>query len=159
MTLMFANYTNDNSSFTIAPSIPRVTDALETDSKNILLWLKYNGLKANPDKFHLLLSKTDQNVSVKVEKFEFSNTVSEKLLGVAIDNKLTFKPHVTNLCKKASQKLHALSRVSNYMNLKQKMVIIHSIILSQFGYCPLVWMLHGRLLNSGIDRIHEGPYG
>ena len=155
MVLMVANYADDNSPFTIAPSIPRVIDDLEADSKNILWWLKYNGLKANPDKFHLLLSETDQNLSVKVEKFELSNTLSEKLLGVTIDNKLTFKPHVTNLCNKASQKLHALSRVSNYMNLKQRKVIMHSFILSQFGYCPLVWMLHGRQLNSRINRIHE----
>ena len=77
MVLMVANYADDNSPFTIAPSIPRVIDSLEDDSKNILWWLKYNGLKANPDKFHLLLSETDQNLSVKVDKFELSNTLSE----------------------------------------------------------------------------------
>ena len=59
MVLMVANYADDNSPFTIAPSIPRVIDSLEDDSKNILWWLKYNGLKANPDKFHLLLRETD----------------------------------------------------------------------------------------------------
>ena len=33
----------------------------------------------------------------------------EKLLGVTLDKTLNFKTHVTNLCKKASQKLHALA--------------------------------------------------
>ena len=30
-----------------------------------------------------------------------------------------------------------------------------SFILSQFGYCPLVWMFRNRILNNRIHRIHE----
>ena len=30
-----------------------------------------------------------------------------------------------------------------------------SFILSQFGYCPLVWMFHSRQLNNRINNIHE----
>ena len=33
---------------------------LIADTKNILSWIRFNGLKANPDKFHLLLSDTDE---------------------------------------------------------------------------------------------------
>ena len=32
------------------------------------------------------------------------NSKEQKILGVTIDNKLTFKSHIKNLCKKASQK-------------------------------------------------------
>ena len=32
---------------------------------------------------------------------------------------------------------------------------MHSFIISQFGYCPLVWMFHGRQLNNRINRIHD----
>ena len=42
----------------------------------------------------------------------------EKLLGVTIDNKLSFVKHINNMCDKASQKLNALARISSYMNLK-----------------------------------------
>ena len=30
-----------------------------------------------------------------------------------------------------------------------------SFIGSQFNYCPLIWMFHGRSLNSHINRLHE----
>ena len=81
--------------------------------------------------------------------------VKVKVLGITIDNNLTFNVHVSNLCKKASQKLHALARVSGYMNLGQRRTIMKSFINCQFGYCPLVWMLHSRTLNNQINRIHE----
>ena len=59
------------------------------------------------------------------------------------------------LCKKASQKLHALARVSNLMSNKQRKIIMNAFIHSQFSYCPLVWMCHGRTVHSLINNIHE----
>ena len=60
-----------------------------------------------------------------------------------------------NLCTKASQKLHALCRISQYMNMSQQRIIMNAFIHSQFGYCPLVWIFHSRELNRRINQIHE----
>ena len=78
-----------------------------------------------------------------------------KLLGVTLDNKLNFNEHVSNLCKKASQKLHALARISNFMCQDKLRILMKAFIESQFGYCPLTWMFHSRTLNNRINTIHE----
>ena len=155
MLLAIINYADDNTPFSSAPTIPRVIECLELDARNLLNWIKYNGLKANPDKFHLLLSEQDETLSMKIDNIEVANSSSQKLLGIKFDNKLTFKVHVTDLCTKASQKLHALSRISIYMTQQQRKNIMKTFILSQFGYCPLVWMFHSRNLNNRINKIHE----
>ena len=31
-------------------------------------------------------------------------------------------------------------------------------IESQFGYCPLVWTFHGRIVKKKINHLHEGSY-
>ena len=72
-----------------------------------------------------------------------------------IRSKLTFDPHVSDICTKVSQKLHALSRVGHLMSFKRRREIMHAFILSQFGYCPLVWMFHSRKLNNRINTLHE----
>ena len=41
------------------------------------------------------------------------------------------------------------------MTLTQRRVLMKSFIESQFDYCPLIWMLHGRLLNRKINHLHE----
>lgn len=150
-----ANYADDNSPFSCANTIPSVISQLENDAVTLLNWIKINGLKANPDKFHLLLSDTNSEFSVKVDNFDIQNSRSEKLLGIHIDNKLTFDEHVSKICTTATQKLHALSRVSNFMTMKQRQITMKAFVLSQFGYCPLVWMFHSRKLNNRINRIHE----
>ena len=83
------------------------------------------------------------------------NSKEQKILGVTIDNKLTFKSHIKNLCKKASQKIGALSRLSNHLNDSQKRLILNSIVKSQFSYCPLVWMFCSRTSNDTISKVHE----
>ena len=77
------------------------------------------------------------------------------LLGVKFDSNLSFENHVTSLCKKASQKLHALARISHYMDLNKRRNLMKAFITSQFSYCPLIWMFHSRNLNNKINRIHE----
>ena len=62
------------------------------------------------------------------------NIKEQKILGVTIDNKLTFKSHIKNLCKKISQKIVALSKLSNHVDDSQKKLVLNSIVKSQFNY-------------------------
>ena len=48
-----ANYADDTSPFSCDKDIDPEITQLESDSKILLEWLKQNGLKVNPDKFHL----------------------------------------------------------------------------------------------------------
>ena len=41
------------------------------------------------------------------------------------------------------------------MSIKQRRVLTKSFIESQFGYCPLIWMFHGRRVNNKINHLHE----
>ena len=72
----------------------------------------------------------------------------KKILGVYFDNKLNFEYHLETLCKKVRQKLHALIRVSSFMSLQQKKIIIIAFIT--FGYCSIIWMCHSRIK---IDKL------
>ena len=150
-----ANYADDNSPYVVDASIESVMDRLESDSLTLLNWVANNALKANPDKFHLLLSSKNKNLSIKVDDFLIKNSESQTLLGITLDNDLNFDDHVNKLCKKASGKLHALGRVAQYMDIQQRCKIMNAFINAQFGYCPLVWMFHSRALNNKINRIHE----
>ena len=113
------NYADDNTPFTCKDDINSVIEQLEKDSKTLLNWFSNNALKANPDKFHLLLSDTNEDINIIVDNYEIRNNKHKKLLGIIIDNKMKFEEHISKLCSKASQKLHALARVSNFMKTEQ----------------------------------------
>ena len=89
------------------------------------------------------------------DKFEFDNLLLENskeevVLGVTIDNKLTFHSHNKNICRKAGQKLGALLKITNYLSSSQKKLIFSGMIKSQFSYCPLIWMFSSRKADNLI---------
>ena len=131
-----ANYADDNSPYEFSGSTDDVIKKLEEDAFYLLKWYENNYLVPNPDKWHPLLSETGENLSIFIGNKFISNSNNEKILGVYFDNKLNFNTHINKLCKKASQKLHALARVSNFMSCKQRLIIMNAFIYSQFCYCP-----------------------
>ena len=81
-------------------------------------------------------------------------TVKKKMLGVTIDNRFTFSNHIKELCKKASQKISALSKISNQLNDSEKN-LFNAVVKSQFNYCPLVWIFCSKISNNMINKVHE----
>ena len=69
-----------------------------------------------------------------------SNSKYEKLLGIHIDNKLTFEPYVRSLCKKASQKLNNFARIAISLKLDQRKILLNAFITSHFSYALVVWI-------------------
>ena len=57
--------------------------------------------------------------------------------------------------QESNQKLNALARIAPYMNIQKRRTIRKSFVTSQFSYCPLIWMFHGRPLKNEINSIHE----
>ena len=84
-----------------------------------------------------------------------TNNIEEKLLGIKFDSKLSFENYISSICKKARQKLHALTRSVNYINLSKQKALMKTFVISHFKYCPLVRMFHGRKLNQRLNSIHE----
>ena len=95
-------------------------------------------MKANADKYHLLITG-NYEVSANINEFEIESSKKEKG-GISIDTALSFEHHITSLCKKASQKLHALARIAHSMDFEKRRYLMKAFVISQFNHCPLIWM-------------------
>ena len=152
---LMSNYADDCSPYEFSYTTDEVIVKLEKDANLLIEWYKNNYLHPNPKKWHLLLSEIGDQHCVKIGQQFILNSANEKVLGVFFDNRFNFKCHLNKLCKKASQKLHALARVSNFMSCNQRKIIMNAFISSQFNYYPLLWMCHNRSLNTQINKIHH----
>ena len=128
---------------------------LEINVNILASWFTDNYFKMNAEKCHLIVPKHDNDVHININNKIIKGEKSVTLLGVKIDNKLNFDEHVTDICKKANKKLHALARVAPFMEKDKLRILMKAFIESQFSYCPLIWMFHSRKVNNKINRIHE----
>ena len=135
-------------------NIRSVIKSLEKTSVELFEWFSDNQMKANPDKCHFITSES-KDLVINVENNQITNSKCEKLLGIKIDHKLTFNAHIEEICKKAGQKINALSKVIPYMNITKWPSLLNTFFMSQFNFCPLTWMYHSRAKNNKINRLHE----
>ena len=77
----FASYADDNTPYCTGKNTQEIISQLERSSVSIFKWFENNGMKANPDKCHLLLSKNG-NLEVNIDGNRISNSRIEKLLGL-----------------------------------------------------------------------------
>ena len=94
-----------------------------------------------------------ENVWAQIRDEIIWESNKQKLLGLQIDRNLNFNEYVSSSCKKVGKKLSVLARLASFMSIKQRRVLMKSLIQSQFGYCLLIWMFHGRGVNNKINHL------
>ena len=67
----------------------------------------------------ILGRKQCNKVKLKINSNVINESDAVELLGITIDNLLTFNEHINNLCRNASYKLYALCRIRKYLTKDQ----------------------------------------
>ena len=135
---------------TAGKSPEEVISHVEKSWKCIFELFENNGMKDNPDKCHLLLSK-NKSFEANINENRISNTRFKKLLRVTFDNQLNFNHHISKICKTASNKVHALTRVSHYINEDKRRILFNLYFSFQFNYWPL-YMDESQQINKQKNR-------
>ena len=152
--LEYASFADDTTPYSCLPEMIHILEKLEKGIQSMFDWFSENFLKANADKCHLIAS-SKVPVHIQISDIKVTSESRVKLLSIHIDNRLNFDYHVSQLCKKASKKLHALARIFKYVETSKRRILVNAFIISQFSYCPLIWMFHSRKMEHSINRIHE----
>ena len=136
------NYADDTTFHACDTDLNDLILRLEHDSKLAIEWFENNYMKLNESKCHLLISgHKHESMFAMIGPSQIWETYEQKLLGVIMDHNLKFENYILSQCKKAGQKLSALSRICKFLNTDRKRLIMKSFIESQFSYCPLVWKI------------------
>ena len=108
-------------------------------------------MKINPGKCHIPLSSKNV-IDVHLEGACTMSSSCEKLIEITIDSDLKFDKHI---CDEVSKKINVLCRVTGYIPLEKRRILMKTSAESQFGYCSLTWMLHSRTLSDRINCPQE----
>ena len=127
-----ANYEDGNTTYTSSNDVSGITKTSVEASKELFKWFDDTLIKSIPDICHLLVSAND-NIAVRIGHFRMENSNRENLFGIQFDNKLSFDYHLSEICKKDNRKLYALARVTPYVKLSKRKILMN--FNSQFRSC------------------------
>ena len=117
-----------------------------------------NKMIVNPDKSQVIvLNKRSDltNTNFKVDNQVIKLVSSVELPGIQIDDKLNFNLHISKIFKSATNQLNALIRLKQFLSFHAKEVLINSYIISNFNYCPLVWMFSSTQSLNKIGNLQK----
>ena len=136
------NFADDNTIYRCDSILEIILEDLQHDMKILLKWFKINLMKPNPKnlQFMILGKGSRLPVILNINNIKIRESQKVILLGLTINNCLTFKDHIDTLCRNASYKLHALRRIRKYLTPDKAKVLYNAFINSQFSYASIIWM-------------------
>ena len=138
-----ANFADDNTICANSAEMETLLDILEKESETVRKWFKQNQMIVNPDKFEAIVlgrHKQKEKINLNINGAEIKGQNS--VIGVEIDNELNFNNHISIICKKARNKINAISRIQSFLVQKEKEALVNTFVYSDFNYCLLVWLLN-----------------
>ena len=73
-----ASYADDNIPYTVHKNPEKIIKVLENTSFDLLKWFKNNRMKANADKYHLLVNSKEK-VCTKIRSYNIEDSEQQKL--------------------------------------------------------------------------------
>ena len=156
-------YCDDISLVTSALNPPLLKEQIESDLARISTWLKFHYLFPNEKKTKYILfhnKRRHENFNEIALNIRFNNTVLErvenvKLLGLEIDETLSFTTHIYQIQKKVVAFMYALKRIRPLISEKTALMLYFSYIQSRLSYMNTIWATIPKYLMDAIEIIQR----
>ena len=119
---------------------------------SLTTWTEYNHMALHPKKSKLMIVSTRQKrqnmksdlVKIKVKDMILEEVDSHTVLGLGIDNNLSWNFHVSKLTRKLSRKIFQLNRIKHFLDQHTRRLFFHACIQPDIDYASIAYDLASR---------------
>ena len=157
-------FADDSSLHSSNSSIPQLQISLQKSLSEIESWCNNNKMILHPDKCKSMLIDTRQKRQLSQQQPKLhllignkgiESVTKHKLLGIFIDENLSFSSHIDHLCKIISKNLYLLSRLNPYLDSHSKLLFFYAHIMSYLNYSSSVWFSPSHSNKSQFNRLNS----
>ena len=115
---------------------------LEEGSNIALDWFDENHMQTNISKFQSIILRPKgpiSDVRFCISESILTPVSCVKLLGVKIDDHLSFDDHISSICLRVSHQINGLRRITKYMTIENRISLYNAFLSGGFNYCNTVW--------------------
>lgn len=138
---MFADDTNV---FISGKCLKQLEVTMNNELSVLSEWLRSNKLSLNVSKTHFMIfspprKKENHIVSLNIENCPLHKVHQTKFLGVILDSKLSWKPHVAYIKGKISKSIGIIHRAKQFLNRQSLISLYYAFVYPYITYCITVW--------------------
>ena len=107
-------------------------------------WLNANKVCLNLNKTSYMVISNRNSIrqsefDIKIDNLPITRTESTKILGIILDDHLSFKQHINNVTIKVSKFLYILYKLRNHFPTKVAVSLYYSLVYPHLLYCITAW--------------------
>lgn len=156
-------YADDINLFSAHQDLRTIEDTLNTDCQSVSEWSKNNDRVLNAKKCcsmlfstrQKMLNRTVDSVAININDEPVPSVSKTKLLGVHLDNNLSWKEHISHVHNQIVRNLYLLKRIKMYLSINDRKLFYNSYILPHFDYCSIIWGNCSKHLLSDIIKLQK----
>ena len=141
-----------------SPNIKEINEDMLIDFHTITYWSNQNKLPINFNKSTCMIFgskrrlRDNYELLLNIDNDKIRKSSNQKLLGVIIDEHLTWTPHIDHLCSIISTKISLLRQLSSYVAQNIQKLFYQSYKLSLIDYGCNTW---GTTSSLNVERISK----
>ena len=150
-------YADDSNLFISGKNITNTCAILNNELDKVNQWFLANKLKSNVDKTLCMIFKTKNkqvdlsDINIHMAGINIPIVQQTKFLGVILDDNLSWKYHIDEVCCKISKSIGVINRISAIVPSKILLSLYSTMILPHIMYCNIIWGNSAKYL---LNRIH-----
>ena len=151
MPILFADDTN---LFATGYNLNDVVSEINKEIANIYAWVKANKLSLNIDKTNFMLFTpkcVPRSINgIFIDGNKIMEVTETKFLGVIIDCKLNWSPHITYISKKVAKGVGIILKARKLFDQETLLTLYYTFVYPYLNYCIHVW---GKAYNVHIHDL------
>ena len=146
-------------------NVEELKNTLSREVSNVNEWATNNKLPLNCPKTKTILingprlgkrlSNEDCELEIELNGSILQQVQDVKLLGLELDEQLTFDLHIDSLCKKISKHIGILNRIKAYLLRAERILYCNSLIKPLILYCIVTWTSCCSHNNISITKVFK----
>ena len=156
---LFADDTNLTAS---GGTIEELESVMNSDLKLVKEWLLANKLNLNVAKTEFILIGSHYNLrnlhaqpEINIGQNHIKQVTHSKVLGVEIDQFLSWHEHTDKIAKKVTSGLGAIKRIREFVDKKTLINVHNALVQPHFDYCSVVWDTLGESLSKRLQKLQN----
>ena len=136
---------------------------LQEDINRLDAWSELNHMSLNEKKTKYMIVTTRQKRQnlkgvtppLFIQNKQIDEVQAHKLLGITLDNNLTWSSHIRTLCKTVSQKIFQLSKIKHFLDLESRKHFYYAHIQSCIDYASTLFDTCSANTLKPLSRLHK----
>ena len=159
-TILFAD---DTTVFYSHKNVSELCNTLNNELKEVCNWFKANKLSLNANKTNLMFLGTrmqtininDDNHAIYLDGCKLNRVRDAKFLGITIDENMTWKKQIDNVCKSCSRNIGVLNKVKLFLPKATMYQLYCSLVQPYLNYGLLLWGNANKAYMNKIFRMQK----